>query len=63
MAYVETKRIFSRRVARELMEKGNIVFKTTPNFKIKGYVIWEFELTEKLLEDLTFITNSNSHQS
>lgn len=62
MDYVETKMIFSKNVARELMKKGNIVFKTIPNYNIKGYVIWEFELTEKLLNDLTSITISNSHQ-
>lgn len=50
-----TMLVYSKQIARELMRMGNIVFKTVPNYKIQGFVIWVFEDTEKLQRDFSRI--------
>lgn len=54
---MEKQLIFSKKVATELIKKGNELLTVTPNLKIKGYVVYIFNKTEKLIQDLTCISN------
>lgn len=50
------KKIFSKKVMVELIVKGNNLLWTEENRDKKWLSVFVFELTDKLLEDLTGIT-------
>lgn len=52
----KTKRIFSRRVALALINKGFMLERTEPNKNIPGLVTYIFLETPEFLEALTDIT-------
>lgn len=52
----KTKRIFSRKVALELIQRGFMLERTEPNKNIKGLVTYLFVETPEFLEALTDIT-------
>lgn len=53
---MELKKIFSKRIASQLIAKGNDLLRTEPNVKKKGFVVFVFQDTDKLRKDLTEIT-------
>ncbi|MDF2883755.1 MAG: hypothetical protein K0R54_4319 [Clostridiaceae bacterium] len=53
------KKIFSKKIAMELVVKGNELLHTEQNFKYKNLSVFVFEETTKLLTDLTEITAKN----
>ncbi|MDU2123443.1 MAG: DUF5659 domain-containing protein [Clostridium celatum] len=54
---MEVIKIFSKRVATELIGRGNSLIRTENNLKRKSYSVFIFEDTEKLKNDLTEISN------
>lgn len=54
---MEVIKIFSKRVATELIGRGNSLIRTEDNLKRKSYLVFIFEDTEKLKNDLTEISN------
>lgn len=52
----KTKRIFSRKVALELIQRGFMLERTEPNKNIPGLVTYLFLETPEFLESLTNIT-------
>lgn len=52
----KTKRIFSRKVALELIKRGFMLERTEPNKNIPGLVTYLFLETPEFLETLTNIT-------
>lgn len=50
------KKIFSLRIAMELKNFGNEVMYTEDNLTKLGFKVFCFIKTDKLLEDLTFLT-------
>jgi len=48
----ETKLIYAKRLAYKLMEAGNVVKKTIPNYNKEGFIIWSFIDTPKLQADI-----------
>lgn len=51
------KIIYNPSIARKLLKMGNQISDIKPNSKNKKETIFVFECTEKLLSDLTKITN------
>lgn len=51
-------KIFSRRVATTLISKGNNLIRTEENLKKRNFLVFIFEDTEKLREDLSEISNN-----
>ena len=49
--------IYSRRIANILTRMGNEFLGTRPNYKMKGFQIFVFKQTDKLISDLTIISN------
>lgn len=56
---MEIKKIFSRSVALELMAAGNKVLYTESNRSKNWLVVFCFQETKDLLEQLTYITSKN----
>lgn len=54
---MEIIKIFSKRVATELIGKGNELIRTEDNKKHKKFLVFIFEDTEKVHKDLTEISN------
>lgn len=54
---MEVMKIFSKRVATELIGRGNSLIRTEDNLKRKSYIVFIFEDTGKLRKDLTEISN------
>lgn len=50
------KIIYNPSIARQLLKKGNCLIDIKPNKLNKKETIFIFECTNKLLEDLTFIS-------
>lgn len=53
------KRIFTKTVALRLQVMGNELLFTEPNMKNDKFVVYVFRLTDKLLDDLTNITEED----
>jgi len=56
---MKIKKIFSKKIAMELVVKGHELLHTEQNFKYKNLSVFVFEETSKLLTDLTEITSKN----
>ncbi|CUN87901.1 hypothetical protein [Clostridium disporicum] len=48
--------IYSRRIANILVRMGNELIGTRPNYKKQGFQIFVFKKTDKLISDLTIIS-------
>ena len=53
---MEVIKIFSKRVATNLIAKGNELIRTEDNLKRKSYSVFIFKHTEKLRKELTEIS-------
>lgn len=53
---MNNKIIYNPSIARQLLHKGNIIIDIKPDKKNKMQTNFVFECTEKLLKDLSFIT-------
>ncbi|HII4500022.1 TPA: DUF5659 domain-containing protein [Clostridium perfringens] len=53
---MQTKVIFSKRIALELISRGYNLLYTEPNRAKKWLVVFVFEETDELLEELTNLT-------
>ena len=49
---MRTKKIYSKRISKELQRMGNFCFNTMPHESKEGFVIYLFDDTEKLRRDL-----------
>ena len=49
--------IYSRRIANILIRMGNVLEGTRPNYKKDGFQIFVFKKTDKLISDLSLISN------
>lgn len=49
--------IYSKRIANILVRMGNELRGIRPNYKMKGFSIFVFDKTDKLISDLTLISN------
>jgi len=53
---MDYKIIFNPSIARQLLHKGNQIYDIKPNKNNIKETVFVFECTNKLLEDLTFIS-------
>ena len=53
------KKIFKKQLAISLIQHGNDLIRTEPNFKKKNFSVFCFKLTPKLLTDLTQLNQNN----
>ncbi|HID0816102.1 DUF5659 domain-containing protein [Clostridium botulinum] len=53
---MKVKKIFTKKVAYELIQKGHNLVDMEDNLKHKGFKVYVFEETQELLKDLTQIT-------
>lgn len=53
---MKVKKIFTKKVAYELIQKGHNLIDMEDNLKHEGLKVFVFEETEELLRDLTEIT-------
>ncbi|ENK1242996.1 hypothetical protein AB2063_001124 [Clostridium botulinum] len=53
---MKVKKIFTKKVAYELIQKGHNLIDMEKNLKHEGFKVYVFEETEELLRDLTEIT-------
>ena len=57
---MKTKIIHSKKVAEELIKRNNNLLTIEKHNKNKKYSVFRFKETDKLLKDLTEITNKNN---
>lgn len=53
---MKMKKIFNKALSRKLIAMGNPLIDFEPNHKKEGFIVYLFEDTEKLHEDLTKLT-------
>lgn len=53
-----TKRIFKKALAMKLIERGHELVKVEPNSQIKGFFVYTFVYSDRIIEDIWALTSN-----